>query len=724
MKEKRRPRTDTMAALQRLDHTDPVEREALRAAACRWRDDCEQAKWPHALQWFENASYLLGNHLTRFYFRPETGLGIHTFGVNDKSPYDGVIAKVADNRMIHAYESVEAMLTQGSPEPRIQKNSNHPDDEDAAAIAAITLSLLLENPINFPELRGEAAKIAQLCGTVAAETEYGETDIPVPTPKYKTRRAKNPLFGKIDGEGKRVDVTVADGETVEMERDIQARLWTPFHFGQDPRATKPSDLTWVYRNSFEDIEWIREEFDRDEEGYFPEELDSIDELAASQYPLFWHARIQDLLASPQHSVQGGGLASLPAIYASGVTPGQTILTVFDVKPSRQYPRGRTLVLAGTRLIYCGNARAWSENYRWRWHPYRFFSWFTVPGRFLGVALLSAIVPLQKKINAIDALVQANRQYMSIGQWITAKQHRIAEGRISGIPGEVYTYTAMPGIREPHKAQNVPLPQELLIERAQLIDAIDSISGSGIVSGEVAASAARSGVMLDYLRKDKMRSKAPMLTRFEKFLEGIGQDILIEIQNNMTESNPALTERIQVAAREHSMRQLQSFTGASLRDHNAVRIDIANAALRSPEALEAKAGEALQILGQVASVPQIMMLLKGMGLGEFIANQQSAAVERTRRLIARIETGEILVTDKRKPEFIIQYGIDEPAIMAPLFQEAILADRFNDLPVASKRTITALYDYLRMLMQAEQEARVAAMRNAQEQAEPAEQEKAA
>ena len=43
MKAKRTPRTDTMMALQRLDHTDDVQREALRGALCQWRDDCEQA---------------------------------------------------------------------------------------------------------------------------------------------------------------------------------------------------------------------------------------------------------------------------------------------------------------------------------------------------------------------------------------------------------------------------------------------------------------------------------------------------------------------------------------------------------------------------------------------------------------------------------------------------------------------------------------------------------
>ena len=721
MKEKRPPRTDTMMALQRLDHTDDVQREALRGALCQWRDDCEQAKWTNATQWFENTAYLLGNHLTRFFFRPETGFGTHTFGVSDKSPYDGVVAKVADNRMIHAYESVEAMLTQGTPEPRIKPNTNHPDDEDAAAIAQLTLSLLMENPIDLPELRGEAAKIAMLCGTVAAETEYGDTDIPVPTPKYKKKREKNPLFGRIEGEPKRVDTFVEAGETVTMEQDIQARLWSPFHFGTDPRATTARDLTWIYRNSFEDIEWIREQFDRDEEGYYPEELESIDELPASRYPLFWHARIQDLIASPQYSAQGAGLSSLPSLYASGTTPGQTVLTIFDVKPSRQYPRGRTIVLAGTRLIYCGEARAWSEKYKWRWHPYRFFSWFTVPGRFLGFPLFSALVPLQKKINAIDALVQANRQYMSIGQWITAKQHRMAEGRLSGIPGEVYTYTAMPGIAPPAKAHNVPLPQELLIERQQLISSIDSIAGSGVVTGEVAASAARSGVMLDFLRKEKLRSKAPMLTRFEKFIEGIGQDVLIEIQNNMNKANPSLTERIKVAARQHSIRQIAAFTGASLRDHNAVSIDIANAALHSPEAMEAKAMEALQILGNTAQVPQLVSLLKAAGLGDYAVNPQSASVERTRRLIARIEEGEILLTGKMKPEFIIQYGIDEPNVMAPIFQEAILSDRFNDLEKDSKRTITALYDYLRMLIQMEQQAMMAAQQAAQGNGPPEEKE---
>lgn len=682
--------TDAPMALGRIPTDDAEGVDALTVAARSQIDALEQSKWPRALQWFENASYLQGNHLTRFYYDSFSGgLGLHIFGVHDSSRYDKMIAKTADNRLIRPVETVVSMLTESKPMPRVEPNSELPDDEDAAALSEIVLQLVFEKPLQMPTKLDELAMTACICGTGIIEVEYGETDYPVETLKTKIKEIENPLFEEEEGQPKKIPVEVEDGTEITFRKDLMARCWTPYHITPDPGATDPDNMQWVSRQTFEDIDWIVENFAQEGEGYFfsdEEELrDKIQIETASRHVLYWWSKVQDIIETPQ-LYHAGGLAPPHFLNASGSLPNQTLFQVIDVKPTPQFTSGRTLIFAGHTLIYAGPARAWSERYPWRWHPYAFFSWFKVPGKFWGVPLLTEILPHQKRINAIDALVQANREYMAIGQWLIPKHAKIAEGRLSGLIGEHFTYNDVPGMHPPEKVRNEPLPAELMQEKHDLIQAIDFIAASGVIDGQsIAKSAARSGVILDFLRKEKMRSKTPMIKRFEKMLETVAQNVLIELQLNLNEDDPELTQRVAAAAREKSSLTINSFVGASLRDHHSVKIDIATELRHSPEAREARALEFYQFSQGQVTPDERQGIINAIGLDRFVKSEEGASVQRARRMIARIRTGQL-------EQVTPMPGIDNPKAMAPIFQNEILSDRFNDYDKKSKEFLFQLFDH--------------------------------
>ena len=675
------------------------DRDELTSSIRGWLASLEDSKWPRGLQYFENASYLQGNHLTRYYYTSDGGLGFHTFGQHDSSQFDHLVAKSADNRLIRPTETVVSMLTGNQPEGRVEPSSDTPEDEDAAALAEITLRLLWEKPLHMPERLREAAMVACICGTVATEIEYGETDVPIVVPTTKIVHQDSVLFKDEKGKPEKVPVEVPDGEAVEMRKDLMARVWTPFHITPDPAATGPHDMVWVARSTFEDLDWIRENFDlrgangKPLPGYFPENLDGMAGGVAQRYVLYWWAKFRDIIESPQYYQHGGGLAPQTFTSHGGYAPNQTLFTVIDVKPTRPFPRGRTIIFAGGALIYAGDARAWSEKYPWRWHPYAFFSWFKVPGKFWGVPLLSQLVPLQKKINAIDSLVQANRQYMSIGQWLLPKQAKVAEGRISGIPGEHLVYTAAPGFPPPTRVQHAPLPGELLVERDQLLQSIDHIAASGMVGDKVSKSAARAGVILDFLRREKLESQGPKLQDWNVFVETIAQNILIEIQLGLKEEDPELTRRIQVAAREYSNLTVEAFVGSSLRDHHAVKIDVASAVRLSPETQEARALEFFQATGGQVTPEEREGVMKAIHLDKFVKNEEAISVRRARRMLSRIING-------RPDAAFPMQGIDNAAAMAPVFQAEIMSDRFFDHDNQARERIVELFDYYSQEAQAE------------------------
>lgn len=698
--------SESLYALGVLRHDKDDERQALEAAANRAIDESEQALWPRALQWYENLAFLCGNHLTRFYLDSGGALGTWTFGVDDAHDADRYIAQVSDNRLVRPFETVIGMLTQGRPSPQVAEAGDQPEDEDAAKIASLMIELLFENPLDMPERRREMAGLMLIAGSCFPETLYGETGLPEIVPKFKLAERET-AFRDDDGRPIAEEIVEQDGEEVRLRRDFQCRVWSPFHFAADPRATSMEDALWFRRNTFEDLHWIKERFGdgRKSDGFYPEVLEELGSVTPSKWALWWWSRFQDLLDAPQ-SMWGG---STYGRLTEGVAPNQTLFTVFDVRPTLSFPRGRTLVMAGRRLLYCGDARSWSSRYPWRWHPYSAAHWLKIPGRFLGIPMLSLLVPLQKRINAVDALVRLNREFMSIGQWAYARQHKIKEGTIGGIAGRHIEYQGVPNMPPPTKVQNMPLPAELLKEREDLIQAIDTISSAGMVAGDVAASAARAGVILEFLNEERLRSKGPMIQGYEKAVERIGQNLLIDAQMNLTSEDKDLTERLRVAAKRHGSLPIQSFTGASIADHHAVRIDIASELFNSPQAKKAIAMEVVQFLGPDMDAAQRNAVFRYLGLDELVVSTENASVERARRMVAAIKSG--------APENEIppgMPGVDQPAAMAPVFQAALLDVSLADLPPESQAMLYDLFEHYSAEAAAEAQ-RIMQARMAMEQA---------
>jgi len=680
-------KSESILALATIPADSPEGRMALTRAVEKWVTGTQLAQWPRALQAFENASYLLGNHIARFFYDSANGFGVSVSGQSIPGAPGGeadTVPKTSDNRLPRAVESMTGLLTEAEPAPRVTPNSDSPEDEDAATLSEIALRLVYERPLDMPALLREACSIASIFDGVIAESDFAETGERIEVPEMGVSKQIDAITGQ------EVEVPVQTGTKTVSRRDSDVQMWTPLHITTDPSATKPKDLNFVARTTFEDVDSIRAQYVQnvkagrtEANGYFLKEDDNVPMQSGANSPLFWYTRIQDLMASPQNMYGGGLVSNLQN--ASGALPNQTLFSVIDVRPSDSHPKGRTLVVAGGKLIYAGPARAWSEKYPWRWHPYSFFTWFNIAGRFNGMGMLSELVPLQKRINAIDNLVQKNREYMAIGQWFLPKHCKVKLGSIGGLPGLQYEYTDVAGLAKPERVQNQALPGDLLNEREQLVRAIEYISGTGTLDDQIAQSAARAGVVLDFLRNEKLRNKSPMLKSFESFVESISQNLLIDIQLNLLEEDEDLTNRIRQAAREYSLLSIQTFTGASLRDHHAVEIDISSELRHSPEAAQQRATEFFQFAQGNVSPAERAGILEAMKLTKYVKSEQDASLQRARRMISRIQQGMVKA-------FLPMQGIDDPTVMAPEFQRAILSDRFLDYQKEVQQTLIGAFDY--------------------------------
>lgn len=680
----RKRSTESFNAFGYLDHRDKVQRDYLEANVNKWTEAGEAAMRWRALGYFENAAMLVGNHMMQFGWGQGGTLVPFQFGLHDKNRHDALLAKTADNRLIRPVEQVVSMFCKGKPFPRVTPNSDSPDDEQAAAIAEIVVDLYFERPLNIVAMRRRMGLIAAITGTAVYETEWGDTGIPlIVKPEDPSKPGPKPgaLFPKpLSAEDK--------GSQVVMDMDEVGRVLTALHVCPDPAATSEDDMRWIRRRSFEDIDWIYDNYDRpNTEGFYPENLPKVAHTPGTQTALYWWSRIQDILDAPHHAHSGSGLVPSMWNLEGGLAPNHTTFDMIDVKPTLQYPRGRTIVMAGGQLIACvDQARAWREQYPERWHGYAFWRWFEMVGRFWGVPLLSLLVPLQKKINAIDRQVQINRNYIALGQWMIPKHCKVAEGKISGLSGEHYTYTAIQGMNGPERVKNDPLPAELLEERGQLIQSIEWIASTGVSDQNLSGSAQRAGVMLEFIQRQQVEGKMPTAQAYEQMLETVAQNVLIDVQTALGEKgqHPKLFQRILVAARDMDELSIVAFTGASLRDHNQVKLDIASEILRSPEAEMAKAEGALQAAATVMTPEILQACLEGMGLGKFIKGPQNAAAKRAKWIIARVQQGMLQAAQ-------IMPKIDNPSAMLPVLQTFLLGQKALMLKPEQRQALIALYD---------------------------------
>lgn len=700
------PSKSSIEAIGRIPSED---HEALQSVACRAVRMGHDSMWQRAIQYLENAAYLRGNHLTRFFSRAGGGIDSMTHGIHDRSGYDHIIPKSVDNRLIRPVEAVTSMLTRTRPIPRMSPASKLPADEDAARMSEILIDVTFEHSLNAPARRVEAAQIGMICGTAIGECFYGDTDMAELVPAMKRKPVETPEGSDEGEETEEAEFEmVEEGEEATLRRDFQLDILTPLHVQPDPRATHEDNAFYFVRSSFEDIDWVIEQYKdgTNADGFFPDAIEEIQSARPERTPLYYWHEVSRLLDSPHQATYAGGMSQ--SQWDSHIIPdNMTLFSVIDVRPTLDHPKGRTLVVAGERLIYAGPSRSWSRKYPWRWHPYSFWRWYREAGSFWGVALLSQLLPLQRRINKLDMIMQLHWSFHAEGQWLIPHSSRVAEGKLAPFPGLQYTYRAVPGVPPPQRIDSPPMSPELYSEKQQCVEAMQFIAGTSR-SDAVSPSANRADAMLTTLQKQQLEDKSPMLQGFEAFWEKIGQNVLIDAQL-LLEVDQTLMRRLQVAARRESKATLENFSAESLRDHHAVKIDITSELSKTPEAMAERAMQAAQAFGQNLSPSDRAMLMTEMGFDDVLETVETLSRDRARRMIARAEQGE---------QPFAMPGIENTAVVVEELKKALLSDTANDLPGEVKTLLEqTLTEYQKIQAREQQQAleRQMAMQQATEQA---------
>ena len=690
---------DSALTISNLPCSTVAEAEVLAGAISKWAEKQNRSKWNHAAGWFRNMAFFTGNHVSHFSYRP--GSTVDSSGQFSITPVSGMYKKYAqyinrqvDNKCKKAYETPVGILTKANPRPRVTPNSGSPTDKRSANLAEIAFTVLWDSPLNMSSKLRTVAGMLVLFGTSFVEIEYRETNIPLQIPRVRAEEYDDPEQEELlDGE-KPVRL-VSDGFDVIYRKAMCADVWSPFHITPDPAATEdPDSMQWIMRMSFQDVGQLKEEImsraegDLDEdEKYFTENLEYVNAAKMKHDNcLYWYQEIKDLIDNPE-SLQP--YSSFSHTNSEIQLMNETIKTVVDVRPNKKFPMGRTIVLGGDKILYCGPARAWSEKYPERWHPYTCFRFWKTVNRFWGASLFSDVVPLQMRINKIDTLMKINQMFMTFGVYRVPRGSLSEQDNMSHIPGIRLEYLPVGG-QGPEKLRNDPLPSEIMVERQMMERAIDELSMVSRLLETNNVSHLRSGAIIEMLQKEVVDSKSAVIMDFQDAIKHVAQNILIELNLNLEDEDPELTQKMRAAAEDYSSLIVSNFTSADLHDNINIEIDIISAILTSPEAEAQKALDYVQVMQGQITPHERSKVLEKLGLDEF-DNPENIEIERADFMIENIVNGDL---NNAVPDPFL----DNPAIFAERFKNALRKPKSYEYPPEVAQRLTQLAEFYDQLNQ--------------------------
>jgi hypothetical protein len=591
-----------------------------------------------------------------------------------------------------------ALLTENRPRPRVTAKSNRAEDEDAANLSELVLEYLWED-LNMPELHREIARLLLHCGVCWMEVCW-DPSIPRHMTVPQTKTEPTSLVQGPNGEQISIPVPheVPDYDpktgklimTDEVEYgDITAKVVTPFEMHVPTvHWWNGDDMGWIMREYYVAKDILQDNFSPGKnkmgltkaEGWYLDRLDDVGVTNVKNLPLWWWERMSDL-------VEGPG----PSLYVG--TPeqweGYTVVRWLDRKPNPKWPRGRSICIAGDKVIYDSpkekGARAYSPRWPERWHPYIRFRWEAMIGSIYGRSLLSKLLPKIKRVNAIDTTLIMWRRTVPIANWIFPKGTSVVEDQITGRPGSIIEFdNRRTAGAKPEPVFAPEYPQTALKERETQIAEMESIAGTEEILRGQRPIGVNSAAGLDILRKQALASRSAILQAWDESLQAEGSAILQEVIKHIREDG-RYAEGLRVLAREKASRlTIEKFSGMDISDNVVVRVDTASLALVSKEAKEAKAIEFMQYAPGLMQLPVGLRenILTELGFDKGL-KPQGPDVERAKRLLSYIRQGEY--------EWVIPYPEDDPYVFFDMFVQELKAESYKDLNEEQQQWILKVID---------------------------------
>lgn len=282
----------------------------------------------------------------------------------------------------------------------------------------------------------------------------------------------------------------------------------PFTIAVDPSCTSPRDIERIIEGYLAPIDWVRKAFDQDKPGYYPENARNVSEGGTWGDTI---NRVEDLKYSV--SLTQAPYASRPPL------KGKTLVLEAYMEPTRDFPRGRMVVIAGGKIVYMSPPKIGSPYYMpvepMMWHPYSFFIYEPYVGRMLGKSAVEQVLSLQMRMNEINGSVLRNANTLAQPN-IIAAENQLKRGTMQGGGAKIWTFTEVPSGFVPQVFNGAQLPPQFFEELRSLVDRMVRILGTNFVMQGEAPRGVSAAAAISQILENANTQQSPIVQSFENF----------------------------------------------------------------------------------------------------------------------------------------------------------------------------------------------------------------
>ena len=168
------------------------------------------------------------------------------------------------------------------------------------------------------------------------------------------------------------------------------------------------------------------------------------------------------------------------------------------KPSKEYPNGRLITVAGDKLLYEGDLPYVNLENEQRGFPFVKQQSLVLAGRFFGVSVIDRLIPIQRAFNAVKNRKHEFLNRLSMGvMTVEDGSVDIDDLQEEGLsPGKILVYRQ--GSKAPEIMADTSMPSEFNQEEEKLINEFVIVSGVSDVTSSATNATLHSGTALQIL----------------------------------------------------------------------------------------------------------------------------------------------------------------------------------------------------------------------------------
>lgn len=492
------------------------------------------------------------------------------------SPQNEYIPRPVTNYLYDSFQTLKSYLLKNKPRITVRPNTQMQKDKTAAKLAELI------SETNFEKLRETvnyeyAASCLITYGTVFKKDywdssyQYGTVSVP----RMIQMPVIDPNTGIPTGGMQEVQETDPTTQTPIFDKlplgDICTQVVEPFRMALDPNAVMLHEARWIMEYAIRPISWIKENYDKQEEGYTGR-VEEVKEEKAMPNSLrrFYQLRTSSGVRGTMTNFTGLGTQGSTEMILNAA-----IVKEYYERPTQANPEGRLIVVANGIPLYIGKSPYKGPQLD-DWHPYSECRWEIVPGRFWGKGPFDEGSEIQRQINSIDSIIVLTRKTMAVPQKLIPHTAGIAPGQWTGQPGQEIFYRDSGTGATPQNLPPMGVDAQVFQERAQRLEDLKNITGAvDILKGDkpLGVTAASALALLFETGTGKL---FPILDRWKTFIETSQKKQLRLVSSRYNEPRHTFINMLISRNKDLTEDQIRTFLGEDLHDNCNVVIEAASA----------------------------------------------------------------------------------------------------------------------------------------------------